>query len=71
MQFEKLRVIAYGAFLHDIGKIVVPDEILKKPGRLTEEETAIMQEHSYSGYKMLIKIPFLSEAAEIVYAHQE
>ena len=68
---EKIRVIARGAFLHDIGKMAIPDAILRKPGALTEDEKAIMREHCYRGYQMLKKIPFLTEAAEIVYAHQE
>jgi putative nucleotidyltransferase with HDIG domain len=68
---EKIRVIARGAFLHDIGKMAIPDSILRKPGALTQEEITIMKEHSYRGYQMLRKIPFLAEAAEIVYAHQE
>jgi putative nucleotidyltransferase with HDIG domain len=68
---EQVDIIARGAFLHDIGKLAIPDEILKKPGKLTEEETAIMREHAYSGYKILSKIRFLAEPAEIVYAHQE
>ncbi len=68
---EKIRVIARGAFLHDIGKMAIPDAILRKPGALTPEETRIMREHCFRGYQMLKKIPFLSEASEIVYAHQE
>ena len=68
---EAIDIIARGAWLHDIGKMAIPDEILKKPGKLTAEQMAIMQEHAYFGYKMLSKIPFLAEAAEIVYAHQE
>jgi putative nucleotidyltransferase with HDIG domain len=68
---EKIRIIARGAFLHDIGKMAIPDSILRKPGALTQEEIAIMQEHCYRGYQMLRKIPFLTEAAEIVYSHQE
>ncbi|HSA92278.1 MAG TPA: HD domain-containing phosphohydrolase [Terriglobales bacterium] len=68
---EQIRVIARGAFLHDIGKMAIPDAILRKPGSLTEEEIAIMREHCYRGYQMLRKIPFLTEAAEIVYSHQE
>ncbi|HEY1937109.1 MAG TPA: HD domain-containing phosphohydrolase [Candidatus Angelobacter sp.] len=68
---EKIRVIARGAFLHDIGKMAIPDAILLKPGALTEAETEIMREHCFRGYQMLRKIPFLSEAAEIVYSHQE
>jgi cyclic di-GMP phosphodiesterase len=68
---EQIAVIARGAFLHDIGKMAVPDAILRKPGKLTPEEILIMQEHCYHGYEILKKIPFLNEAAEIVYAHQE
>jgi len=68
---EKIRVIARGAFLHDVGKMAIPDAILRKPGALTPEEVAIMREHCYRGYQMLRKIPFLAEAAEIVYSHQE
>ncbi len=68
---DKISVIARGAFLHDIGKMAIPDEILQKPGKLTAEELTIMKEHSYRGYLIVRKIPFLQEAAEIVYAHQE
>jgi putative nucleotidyltransferase with HDIG domain len=68
---EEVDVIARGAFLHDIGKMAIPDEILNKPGKLTGDETAIMREHCYRGYKIISRIPFLAEAAEIVYSHQE
>jgi putative nucleotidyltransferase with HDIG domain len=68
---EQIRVIGRGAFLHDIGKMAIPDKILHKPGRLDPDEILIMREHCYRGYKMLSRIPFLAEAAEIVYAHQE
>jgi putative nucleotidyltransferase with HDIG domain len=68
---DALRTIARGAFLHDIGKIAIPDAILLKPGKLTAAETEIMREHCARGYEMVRKIPFLREAAEIVYAHQE
>ena len=64
-------MIARGAFLHDIGKMAIPDDILRKPGKLTPEEIQIMRDHCYHGYEILHKIPFLSEAAAIVYAHQE
>jgi putative nucleotidyltransferase with HDIG domain len=68
---EQLRTIARGAFLHDIGKIATPDAILLKPGHLNEEEMKIMREHCRRGYDMVRKIPFLCEASEIVFAHQE
>jgi putative nucleotidyltransferase with HDIG domain len=67
----QIKVIARGAFLHDIGKMAIPDEILRKPGKLTPEEQVVMREHCSRGYHMLRKIPFLSEAAEIVFSHQE
>jgi putative nucleotidyltransferase with HDIG domain len=67
----EIKVIARGAFLHDIGKMAIPDEILRKPGKLTPEEQEVMREHCARGYQMLRKIPFLSEAAEIVFTHQE
>jgi putative nucleotidyltransferase with HDIG domain len=68
---DKIRVIARGAFLHDIGKMAIPDAILRKPGKLTVDEMEVMKEHSFLGYQMLRKISFLGEAAEIVYTHQE
>ena len=68
---DQIRVIARGAFLHDIGKMAIPDAILRKPGALDPDEVAIMREHCYRGYQILKKIPFLAEAAEIVYSHQE
>src|SRR6267378_578320 len=68
---EHMDVIARGAFLHDIGKMAIPDDILLKNGPLTPDQVTVMREHCYLGYKMLKKIPFLQEASEIVYAHQE
>jgi HD-GYP domain-containing protein (c-di-GMP phosphodiesterase class II) len=69
---EQILVFARGAFLHDIGKLAIPENILLKPGKLNQEEMAVMQEHCYHGYQMLKKIPFLADApCEIVYSHQE
>jgi putative nucleotidyltransferase with HDIG domain len=67
----EIKVIARGAFLHDIGKMAIPDQILRKPGPLTKDEQDIMREHCSRGYNILRKIPFLSDASEIVYSHQE
>jgi putative nucleotidyltransferase with HDIG domain len=67
----EIKVIARGAFLHDIGKMAIPDEILRKPAALTPGEQEIMREHCTRGFNILRKIPFLSEAAEIVFCHQE
>ena len=66
-----LPVLARAAFLHDIGKMGIPDKVLLKPGPLTDDEKVIMRRHCQIGYDMLIRIPFLRDAAEIVLAHQE
>src|SRR5690242_13175781 len=68
---EQIAVIARGAFLHDFGKMAIPDKILNKPGKLEVEEMTIMKEHAYHGYQIVKKIPFLADVAEIVYSHQE
>jgi putative nucleotidyltransferase with HDIG domain len=67
----EIKVIARGAFLHDIGKMAIPDEILRKPAALSADEEDIMREHCTRGFHILRKIPFLAEAAEIVCSHQE
>jgi putative nucleotidyltransferase with HDIG domain len=66
-----LRHIARGAFLHDIGKMGIPDSILRKPGPLTADERTVMRRHCDIGFDVLKRIPFLKEAAEIVLTHQE
>src|ERR1700690_247301 len=66
-----LPVLARAAFLHDIGKMAIPDSILRKPGPLDDDEKQVMRKHCQIGYDMLIRIPFLRDAAEIVLAHQE
>src|SRR5713226_2570439 len=68
---DDIRVIARGAFLHDIGKMAIPGKILRKPDKLNPDEVDIMKEHVWYGYKIVKNIPFLSETAEIVYSHQE
>jgi putative nucleotidyltransferase with HDIG domain len=68
---EQILMIARGAFLHDVGKMAVPDSILRKPGKLNDVERGVMREHCIHGYQMLKKIPFLAEACDIVYSHQE
>lgn len=66
-----IRIVSRGAFLHDIGKMAIPDAILLKSGKLDKHERAMMKEHCERGYHILKKIPFLQEAAQIVYSHQE
>src|SRR6202050_4897702 len=50
---DQIDTIARGAFLHDIGKMAIPDQILRKPGKLNDDEREIMREHCYRGYHML------------------
>ena len=63
--------IGRGALLHDIGKIGIPDGILLKPGKLTDEEWVEMKRHPQIGFDILKAIPFLGVPAEIVLSHQE
>ena len=59
------------SMLHDIGKLAVPDEILKKPGKLTDEEWAIMREHPMAGVRILSSNPFYEVAREVSAGHHE
>lgn len=67
----QLLSIARGAYLHDIGKLGIPDSILLKPGRLTTDEWRLMQQHVQIGFDLIKEIPFLSGAAEIIITHHE
>jgi len=68
----ELNELGLGALLHDIGKMLVPLEILNKPGKLTEEEFEIMKSHPVKGYEMLLKDNNLSpEVLNIVKSHHE
>jgi putative nucleotidyltransferase with HDIG domain len=60
-----------GALLHDVGKIGIPDSVLLKPGRLSEEEWVVMHNHPEVGARMLRKIEFLRGPTEIVLSHHE
>ncbi len=69
---EPLKAIEWGALLHDVGKMVVPDEILRKMGPLTDEEWHIMRQHPTWGFDMLAEVSFLQPAAlEVIYSHHE
>ncbi len=68
---KEMADITRGALLHDIGKIGVPDAILLKAGPLTPAEHATMRQHPIIGYRMIVNIPFLSEAAQVVLHHHE
>ncbi|MCC6628937.1 MAG: HD-GYP domain-containing protein, partial [Chloroflexi bacterium] len=66
-----LQELERGALLHDIGKIGVPDALLRKPGPLTDEEWTAMRRHATIGAAMLDGIPFLSDAVPLVRHHHE
>ena len=66
-----LPTLRRGALLHDLGKIGIPDEILRKTGELANSEWTIMKRHPAYGARILAGIPFLSGAAEIVRHHHE
>jgi response regulator RpfG family c-di-GMP phosphodiesterase len=68
---EALRDVSFGALLHDIGKLALPDAILIKPGKLDEQEMALMRTHPRLGLDMLEQIDFLRSASVIPYSHHE
>lgn len=68
---NELAQVRWGALLHDIGKMGVPDSILFKPGPLTDEEWIGMKKHPVTAYEMLKPIHYLQGALDIPYAHHE
>ena len=68
---KELVQVRWGALLHDIGKMGVPDGILLKPGPLTEEEWVVMKKHPGLAYEMLEPIHYLGKALDIPYCHHE
>jgi len=68
---REIEIVRLGAALHDMGKIVVPDSVLKKPGKLTPDEYTIIKQHCYSGGQICKRVGFLMDAYPIVYHHHE
>ena len=68
---RQMKALEFGSLLHDIGKIGVPDSILRKPAKLTEEEWVRMREHPMHGQQILRGIEFLEGAARVVAQHHE
>jgi cyclic di-GMP phosphodiesterase len=68
---DEMKSLEFGSLLHDIGKIGVPDSILRKPAKLTEEEWVRMREHPMHGQQILRGIEFLQGAARVVAQHHE
>jgi putative nucleotidyltransferase with HDIG domain len=71
MQDEALLSLKFGALLHDIGKLAIPDAILIKPGKLDEAEMAHMRRHPEIGRELMEQVDFLRRATDIPYAHHE
>ena len=71
VQGEELRYMRWGALLHDIGKLGIPDSIMFKPDKLTQEEWAVMRRHPVYAYETLSQIEFLRPALAIPYSHHE
>jgi HD-GYP domain-containing protein (c-di-GMP phosphodiesterase class II) len=65
---EKIRI---SALLHDVGKIAIDDNILKKPAALTDEEYEVMKQHPQKGYKIMSQIPAMKEFLPGMYMHHE
>ncbi len=71
MKDEELAHVRRGALLHDIGKMGIPDDILLKPGQLTDDEWEIMSKHPVYAFEMLSPIAYLRPALDIPYCHHE
>jgi putative nucleotidyltransferase with HDIG domain len=68
---DRKEGLRYLAVLHDIGKIGIPEHILLKPGKLTDEEYSVMKQHPVIGAQLVQKVSFLSEIAPLIHAHHE
>lgn len=68
---DTLKQIYWGALLHDIGKIAIPDSILLNDGKLTNEEWSVMRTHPQRGFDIVASVPFIQQAAQIVLHHEE
>lgn len=68
---SELVNIRHGALLHDIGKIGIPEKILRKPASLTPEEMEVIKEHPLLGYEIIHDCEFLKKAARVVLFHHE
>ena len=71
LKAPEMKALEFGSLLHDIGKIGVPDAILRKPAKLTDEEWIRMREHPIHGQQILRGIKFLEGAAKVVAQHHE
>ena len=65
------ETLGYDAMLHDVGKLTTPHDVLKKPGRLTDEERGVMESHTIQGERLLSSRPSMRRAARIARSHHE
>jgi putative nucleotidyltransferase with HDIG domain len=68
---DELQIIEFGALLHDVGKIMIPDSILRKREPLTTEELYIIRKHSHRGAGIVSEIPCLARVTDLVLCHHE
>lgn len=71
LSLSQLRAIAQGGLVHDIGKLAIPDGILNKPGKLSEEERVIIEAHPVSGYDMCKRLGFMIDELAVIRSHHE
>jgi len=68
---EQCDLIYQAGVVHDIGKVITPDSILLKPGKLSKDEYSLIQDHALVGYEILSDVPMYKNIADIVYSHHE
>ncbi|HEU4964213.1 MAG TPA: HD-GYP domain-containing protein [Bacilli bacterium] len=71
LEADTLQQLEWGALLHDIGKIAVPDAVLQKSGPLSDEEWGMMKQHPQIGYQMVQDLDFLDSGLDVVLYHHE
>jgi HD-GYP domain-containing protein (c-di-GMP phosphodiesterase class II) len=69
---QTISALRWGTYLHDIGKIAISDAILRKPGRLDDQELRVMRQHAAIGHSFAIQLGFLPpESLEVILYHHE
>jgi ribonuclease P protein subunit RPR2 len=71
LRVDEVTRLQFGFLLHDIGKVAIPDAILYKPDRLTDEERTLMEQHPLIGAEIVGRVEFLAESVEVVRSHHE
>ncbi len=71
LSYDQKTNLKFACILHDIGKIAVPDYILNKPGKLSEDEYELIKKHPSAGYAIIKNVDFLAEPAKILLSHHE